>query len=215
MPLDPLAKEQTSAVQSAGLIILTVPVSRPVMTTANYCWVMLRPHGGWLQDPRKSQKKPGGEESFASPGDVRCVWANSDCSGMFMSISRRKRKSVLPIMQEDLGVIDNLRRPKLDSNFIDAPSTSRTYIHQNILTRTWVNYLIQRCSLCSYSRKVLSAPYLLFEPRPELLPQYRIIAARGTHSRPLGKIFAVEVFNIGGCSSIKWGDGTHRGRVEG
>ena len=89
------------------------------------------------------------------------------------------------------------------------PANQRT-----ILARAWSKRLIQRGSLVSYGGEVFSTFHLLFEPRPKLPTQYRIVAARGTHSCPWDKVFAIEVFNFGGCSTVERGNGTHRGRVE-
>ena len=69
-------------------------------------------------------------------------------------------------------------------------------------------------NLGSYCGKVLSALYLLFEPRPKLSTQHRIVAAWGTHPSPRDKILAIEAFKLGGRSTIERGDGTHRARVE-
>ena len=73
----------------------------------------------------------------------------------------------------------------------------------------------QRGGLGPYCGEIIPTLYLLFEPRPKLPTQYRIVTPWSTHSRPRHKILPIEVFNLRGCPGIDGCDSTHRGWVEG
>ena len=103
----------------------------------------------------------------------------------------------------------------VNQNGVDISRRGRYHSmnHLDASTRISPKGLAQRGGLGPYCGEVLPTLHLLFEPRPKLPAQYRIVAAWRTHSCPLCKILAVEVFDLGGRSTIERGDNAHCGWV--